>query len=43
LDNFQFGAAADPTPEAATMVLIGSGLVFLNRMRKLIPGKEARM
>jgi hypothetical protein len=42
IDNFQFGTAlvaappADPTPEAATFLLIGSGLIGLMGLRKRI-------
>ena len=40
LDNFRYGTAQAPTdtPEAATLVMIGSGLIGLAYMRKRIKG-----
>ena len=46
VDTFRFGTAAvqtDPTPEAATFLLIGSGLVGLMSLRKRITKKTTAL
>jgi hypothetical protein len=43
LDNFRFGTTqVDPTPEAATFLLIGSGLVGMMAFRKRIMRQPGR-